>query len=310
MRSLTIKEISTELNLKVITGEEYINKCVNTSSIIRPGLELAGFFGLYDSNKVLLFGSREMAYLNSLKKEKAEKLVDKLIATIPSFVVFSLVVEPPVYILRICDTYKVPVLKGDLRTTSLFSKISSYLQDKLAPRKLVHGVLLDIHGMGTLITGESGIGKSEIALELIRKGFQLIADDRVDIFQKEVGILIGESPDVTKRYLEIRGIGIVDVLHLFGVGAFRESKKIRLVVHLEKWDNNKVFDRLGTTTDTIKFFDTEITKITIPVSPGRNTASLVEAAALNMKLKYMGYDGYKDFLDKVENLINERKCEK
>lgn len=176
------------------------------------------------------------------------------------------------------------------------------MQATLAERQTIHGVLMDINGMGTLIMGKSGIGKSETALELIRRGHQLISDDRVDICEEEPGSLIGTAPKILERYIEIRGIGIVDVVRLFGAGAFRESKKIKLVVELEKWEDGKYYDRLGLETQTTKYFNTEIPKVVIPVLAGRNTALLVESAALNEKLKYFGINSAREFTESVNAL--------
>jgi len=189
------------------------------------------------------------------------------------------------------NQYNVAILKSKTRTTPLSSTLYAYLHSKLAPRTSVHGVLVDIHGMGTLITGKSGIGKSETALELIKRGHILVSDDRVDI--------IGAAPKILERYIEIRGIGIVDVVQMFGAGAYRENKKIRLVVELEHWKKGKQYDRLGIETDSVKYFNTELAKITIPILPGRNVATLVESAAMNQKLKYLGYNAAQELTDEV-----------
>ena len=217
----------------------------------------------------------------------------------PSGFVFSLNVSVPQYFLDLGNKYDVPILKSTLRTTSLNSKMFGFLCSHLSPRQSVHGVLLDINGMGTLIIGKSGIGKSETALELVKRGHQLIADDRVEIYEKEVGILIGEAPELIAQYLEVRGVGIVNVMHMFGAGAYRENKKIRLVIELELWDKDKVYDRLGLNPETVTYFNTELPKIVIPILPGRNNAVLVEAAAMNQKLKYIGLDGAKTLTDKI-----------
>jgi HPr kinase/phosphorylase len=196
------------------------------------------------------------------------------------------------------NKHDVAILKSKNRTTAVSGELYGYLHKKLAPRKNIHGVLLDIHGMGVLITGKSGIGKSETALELIKRGHILISDDRVDVFEAVHGVLVGQAPRILERYIEVRGIGIVDVVSMFGAGAYRESKKIRLVVELEHWKKNKQYDRLGIETEMIKIFNTELAKITIPILPGRNVATLVESAAMNQKLKYLGYNA-------AENLTQE-----
>ena len=182
------------------------------------------------------------------------------------------------------------------------SKMFGFLCSHLSPRESVHGVLLDINGMGTLIVGKSGIGKSETALELVKRGHQLIADDRVEIYEKEVGVLIGEAPELIAQYLEVRGVGIVNVMHMFGAGAYRENKKIRLVIVLEQWDQNKYYDRLGLNPEKVVYFNTELPKIVIPILPGRNNAVLVESAATNQKLKYLGLDGAKTLTERIGRL--------
>ena len=199
------------------------------------------------------------------------------------------------------DKYKIAMFRTKLRTTPSSSKLFTYLQDNLAERLSIHGTLMDINGMGTLIIGKSGIGKSETALDLIKRGHQLISDDLVEIIEKEPGNLIGTSPDILKRYMEIRGIGIVDVVTMFGASSYRDRKNIRLVVELEEWNENKYYDRLGLDSQKIKYFNTEIAKVTIPVLPGRTVALLVESAAMNEKLKLLGHNSALEFVTKVDN---------
>jgi HPr kinase/phosphorylase len=243
----------------------------------------------FDPLRVILIGTKENSFFNLFSKNVQSERLNELFSLKPPAVIFSVNVDVPDIFITLGNQYGIPILKSNIRTTPLNSKLYSYLQERLADRKTVHGVLLDIGGLGCLIIGKSGIGKSETALELIKRGHILIADDRVDVYQKDVGILIGQAPKILERYLEIRGIGIVDVVSMFGVGAYRETKKIRLVVELEKWEETKYYDRLGLDLETTKYFDTEIPKVTIPVLPGRNVATLVESAAMNEKLKYMGY---------------------
>ena len=194
-------------------------------------------------------------------------------------------------------------------TSALLSSLYQYLNSALAPRESLHGTLMDISGVGVLIRGKSGIGKSEVALELVRRGHQLVADDRVDIYQREIGIIVGEAPDLLKKYLEIRGIGIVNVVKMFGAKAFKENKKIMLVIDLEPWGENKEYDRLGLEDHTLRFFDTEVAHLRIPISEGRNVASLVEAAAVNQRLKYMGEHSAIEFTNELDKYLtkNSRK---
>ena len=273
-----VDEFAKENNLELLAGEEGLKSKITSDMISRPGLEFAGYFDYFDSNRLLLVGSKDHSFLNLQSQESIKRNVEEIFKR-----------KPP------CS-----VFRSNLRTTPTSSKIYTYLQDILAERISVHGTLMDINGMGTLIIGKSGIGKSETALELIKRGHQLIADDLVEIIEKEPGNLIGTSPDILKRYMEIRGIGIVDVVNMFGAGAYRERKNIRLVVELEAWDHNKYYDRLGLDNNHSKYFNTEITKVTIPVLPGRNVSLLVESAAMNEKLKYLGYFAAEKFINSVD----------
>lgn len=191
--------------------------------------------------------------------------------------------------------HNIPVLRSKLPTTRLSSKVTDYLETQLAERKSLHGVLVDIYGLGVLITGDSGVGKSETALDLIKRGHRLIADDRVDVYQKDEQTIVGEAPKILQHLLEIRGIGIIDVMNLFGAGAVRTETDISLIVHLENWSPDKQFDRLGTEEQKLKVFDVDIPKMSIPVKIGRNLAIIIEAAAMNYRAKTMGYDATKLF---------------
>lgn len=289
MNGIKVIHLVKDNQLTILAGKQGLENFIYEDMISRPGIELAGFMDFFDAKRVILIGSKENSFSNLFSLVIQEERIRDIFSHRPPAVIFSVNVEVSDLYIRLGNEYGIPILKSNLRTTALNSKLYSYLQEKLTERQTVHGVLLDIGGLGTLIIGKSGIGKSETALELIKRGHILISDDRVDVYQKDVGILIGQAPKILERYLEIRGIGIVDVVSMFGVGAYRETKKIRLVVELEKWEENKYYDRLGLDLETTKFFDTEIPKVTIPVLPGRNVATLVESAAMNEKLKYMGY---------------------
>lgn len=298
-QKIKVKKVVNDLSLSVLAGESGLDKYMSEEMLTRPGVELAGFYDFMDADRMVLIGSKEASYLKLLSEDRQRERITKLFEFLPPGFVISRNVEVPEIFIELGNKYGVPVMKSDMRTTPLSSKLYSYLQEHLADRMSVHGVLLDINGMGTLIIGKSGIGKSETALELIKRGHQLISDDRVDVFQKDVGILIGTAPEIIAKFMEIRGIGIVDVVSMFGVSAYRETKKIRLVVELEKWEDGKYYDRLGLSTDKVKYFDTEIAKVVIPILPGRNVATLVESAAMNEKLKYLGYNAAKVFTDKI-----------
>ncbi len=300
--SIKVKKIVKDINLDVLAGEEGLVNEIADQNVERPGLEFAGFYDFFQPGRVNLIGSKEISFLDKLDEEVAKTRVRYIFMQQPPCIICSKNVNLPQFFMDFGNEFKIPVLKSELRTTAISSKLYNYLQDSLAERQTIHGVLMDINGMGTLIMGKSGIGKSETALELIRRGHQLISDDRVDVFESEPGSLIGTAPKILERYIEIRGIGIVDVVRLFGAGAFRESKKIKLVVELEKWEDGKYYDRLGLETQTAKYFNTEIPKVVIPVLAGRNTALLVESAALNEKLKYFGINSAREFTDAVNSL--------
>jgi HPr kinase/phosphorylase len=298
-KSITVEKIAKDLNLAVVAGSKGLQRKVTVDMFSRPGVEFAGFLDFYDKDRILLIGSKESSFLKLLDIETQKLRVEAVIKYLPPAVVFSVNVTIPDFFIELGNQYDIPLLKSQERTTAINSKLYSYLHSALAPRMTVHGTLLDIHGLGVMIIGKSGIGKSETALELIKRGHILIADDRVDIYETAPGVVIGQAPKVLERYLEIRGIGIVDVVQMLGAGSFRENKKIRLVIELELWDETKVYDRLGLEQETMKFFNTEIPKITIPVLPGRNTATLVESAAMNQKLKFLGYNAAETLVQNV-----------
>ncbi|MBU1141396.1 MAG: HPr(Ser) kinase/phosphatase [Firmicutes bacterium] len=287
---LKIKHVVQDMDLELISNQKSLEREVKSEMLSRPGVELAGFLDFFDADRIILIGSKESQFMNLMTADIKKERVEQIFMKRPPGVIYSINVEIEKMMIELGNKYDVAIMKSKIRTTPLSGLLYAYLHSKLAPRTSIHGVLLDIHGMGTMITGKSGIGKSETALELIKRGHLLISDDRVDIFEAAPGILIGSAPKILEKYIEVRGIGIVDVVSMFGAGAYRENKKIRLVVELEHWEKGKHYDRLGIETETIKIFNTEIAKITIPVLPGRNVATLVESAAMNQKLKYLGYD--------------------
>lgn len=301
MSYITIEQLMNDNKMELISGKKGLSRRCYEEMITRPGLEFSGFFDYFDPKRVVLVGSKDATFLGTLRPDVIEKNVRRIFECKPPCIVFSLKVVVPEIFKRLGDEYGICVLKSNLRTTPTSSKLFNYLQDHLAETISIHGTFLDINGMGTLIIGKSGIGKSETSLDLIKRGHQLIADDLVEIMEKEPGNLIGRAPEILKRYMEIRGIGIVDVVTMFGAGAYRDRKNLRLVVELEAWDEDKYYDRLGLEEQKIKYFNTEITKITIPVLPGRTVSLLVESAAMNEKLKLLGHNAALDFVQKVDD---------
>lgn len=299
---ISVKRLVDDIDLTVLAGENGLSRKIVDANVTRPGLEFAGFFDFFEPKRILLMGSKESSFLKTVDESDSINRISEIFKLNPPCLICSLNVDVPQYLIDLGNKFDMPILKSNLRTTAISSKLYNYLQEKLAPVQTVHGVLMDINGMGTLIMGKSGIGKSETAMELIKRGHQLISDDRVDIIEKEPGDLIGRAPKVLQHYIELRGIGIVDVVNLYGAGAFRESKKVRLVVELENWEDGKYYDRLGIESQTIRFFNTDIHKVVIPVLPGRNLALLVESAALNEKLKYFGINSALQFTNSINKL--------
>lgn len=300
--SIRIRKLLRDNNFTVIYGNEYLDNKIKLEMIERPTAELVGNLSHYDKGRILVFGAKEKRILLSFDQKKQAEKAEDLLKLNPPCIIFSAVPgmkSATDVFLKVAKKYKVPLLQSKLRTTPLISLLYYYLHEQLTIPHCEHGVLVEIFGMGTLIVGDSGIGKSETALELIKRGHILIADDLVEIKEQNVGVLMGEAPQILRRYLEIRGIGIVDVVSMFGVGAYQPKNRIRLVVELEKWDRTKSYDRLGIETDFRKFFNTTIPKITIPVEIGRNIAPLVESAALNQKLKELGYNAAYVFTESV-----------
>ena len=300
MSSITIKQVMLDNNLELVSGENGLDRLCYEEMISRPGLELSGVFDYFDPDRVVFLGSKESDFINKQESTKANGIIKKIFEYNPPCIIFSVNVEVPQIFIDYGNKYGVCVFKSKMRTTPTSFKLYNYLQEKLAERLSIHGTLVDINRMGTLIVGKSGIGKSEVTLELINKGHQLISDDLVEIYEREPGVVVGTAPEVLKRYLEIRGIGIVDVVSLYGARAYSEEDTIDIVVELVEWDNEVQFDRLGIETQRIKYFNTEIPIVQIPVSSGRNIALLVEAAAMNEKLKRLGSFAAQEFIDKVK----------
>ncbi len=303
IQKLTVRQVADGLKLEILAGARGLDHAVADPSLAKPGLELAGLFDFYEHDRIQVIGSKEGTFFHWLNEKDQNIRVRMLFEKRPPAFVFSKNVQVPELFLQLGDEFGIPVLKSAYKTSSLFSELFTFLQARLAERTAIHGVLLDINGVGVVIVGDSGVGKSEVALELVRRGYMLVADDIVEVYQKEKGIIIGEAPALLKKYLEIRGIGIVNVVNLFGVRAYRETKRISLFVNLVKWDKFSDFDRLGLKEDARIVFDTEVTTVSIPITEARNTATLVEAAAYDFKAKQLGYHSAKQFANELDAKI-------
>lgn len=307
---VSVAKLVEATNLTVLSGEEYLkDRKIVVSDISRPGLELTGYFNYYPHERIQLFGRTETSFAHNMTPDDRNKVLKRMSARdTPAFVV-SRGLEPPEGMIAAATAAHIPVLSSHLSTTRLSSLITDYLDGELAERQSIHGVLVEIYGLGVLITGDSGIGKSETALELIQRGHRLIADDRVDVYQQDESTIIGTAPTILTHMLEVRGIGIIDVMDLFGAGAVRANSSISLIVHLANWTSDKDFDRLGSGIATQTIFDVPVPKITVPVKVGRNIAILIEIAAMNYRAKTMGYDATKKFEANLNKLIAQNSKE-
>ncbi|MFK5883218.1 MAG: HPr(Ser) kinase/phosphatase [Candidatus Izemoplasma sp.] len=303
---LTALDIYKDNNYEIIAGNKGLSNEVHRFQVSKPGIELAGLFDFYEYDRIQVLGSKEIAFFGWLNESKQEIRVDMLFEKRPPMFIFSKNVKVPDIFIRKGNKYNTPIFISKNKTSELTSSLYQYLASKLAERKSLHGTLVDVNGVGVLIKGKSGLGKSEIALELVRRGHQLVADDRVDIYQKEKGIIVGEAPNILKKYLEIRGIGIINVVQLFGARAYKENKKVMLIVELEKWNDAIDYDRLGLNDQTELLFDTLVPYIKIPITEARNVASLVEVAAMNASLKFLGTNSALEFTEALSIEINKK----
>lgn len=309
MVKVTVNDLVSTLHLKVQHGEAFLNREVFTTELSRPGVELTGFFDFYDHKRIQVFGKTEISFIQQMDKVQAQLIMKQLChEDIPAFII-SRDIQALDVIVEAAMAAHIPILQSPAQTTSVISNVTNYLEHRLAPRESVHGVFLDVFGTGVLITGDSGVGKSETALELIQKGHRLVADDRIDFYQIDELTLIGESPSILKNLLEVRGIGIIDIVTLLGVGRVRETKKLDLIIHLELWDSHKVFDRLGNNQNTRRILDVDVPQLSIPVKLGRNIANIVEVATMNFSAKRMGFDATETFQNNLSKLIEENSSQ-
>lgn len=303
MAKVRTKDIVEAFGLELISGEEGINRPIVTSDLSRPGLEIAGFFDYYPADRVQLLGMTEMSFFNRLNEPDRVQRMEELCRDYTPGIIITRGQEVPAELIEASERESVPVMRSHMKTTRLFSRLTNFLESRLAPTTAVHGVLVDIYGLGVLITGKSGVGKSETALELVKRGHRLVADDCVEIRQEDQDTLVGNAPDLIEHLLEIRGLGIINVMTLFGAGAVRSNKKISIVINLELWEKNKQYDRVGLDEEKMKIIDTEVTKITVPVRPGRNLAVIIEVAAMNYRLKRMGVNAAEQFSNRLNHAI-------
>ena len=308
MYGVTITELIDKLGIKNMTPELDTDTIVLVHpDINRPALQLTGFFDHFDKDRVQIIGYVEKAYLETLKPERRKEVYDKLISSKIPCLLFSRGIEPEEELLELCNYYGVPCMVSEKTTSDLMAEVIRWLNEKLAPMISIHGVLVDVFGEGVLIMGESGIGKSEAALELIKRGHRLVSDDVVEIRRVSDDTLMGSAPDITRHFIELRGIGIIDVKTLFGVESVKDSQAINMVIKLEEWDREKEYDRLGLEDLYTEFLGNKVVCHSIPIRPGRNLAIIVESAAVNYRQKKMGYNAARELYNRVQANLGNNK---
>ncbi len=300
---INVKDFCQKLSLVELTDTHCREMDINVTDINRPGLQFAGFYEYFANERPQVIGKTEMTYLEAMDSQTRRSVLEKLLSYPLPCIIVCWGMMPPKELLTIANAHGIPVFQSKHKTTKLTFQAINYLNRELAPHVTRHGVLVDVYGVGVLLTGESGVGKSELALELVRRGHRLCADDVVDICRVSDERLIGESPAMVRHFMEIRGIGIIDIRSMYGVGAVILSKSIDMVIHMENWDSSKEYDRLGLQEEHISILDVKVPYQVMPVRPGRNLAIIVEVAARNFSLKRMGYSAAHELDRRLNALI-------
>lgn len=298
--TVSLSKIVKEFSLESIYMPENPDEImITTTDVNRPGLQLGGFFDYFDKGRIQIIGLTEISFLQRFVEEKRRIAIDRLLAYQPPALVICRNQELFPEFKELAETYKVPLLRTSEPTSSFMSGLISYLNVELAPRVTRHGVLVEVYGEGILLLGESGVGKSETAIELVKRGHRLIADDAVEIRKVSSKTLVGSSPENIRHFVELRGIGIVNARRIFGMGSVKVTEKVDMIIHLEVWDSNKVYDRMGMENEHTEILGISVPSLTIPVKPGRNLAIIIEVAAMNNRQKKMGYNAAQELLEKL-----------
>lgn len=304
--SVKLSRLVEEHRLEILRKASDYETCrVTTEDVSRPGLQLAGYFDYFDSERIQIIGKAESTYVEGMTSAERSAAFEKLFTRDIPALIITRGMEPCPECLEMAEKYDRTLLRGEGSTTQVQGALITALRNYLAPRITRHGVLMEIYGEGVFITGESGVGKSETAIELIKRGHRLIADDAVEITRMGDNQLVGTAPDLIRYYMELRGIGVVDVRRLFGMSAIKDSSSIDLALNLESWVEGAVYDRLGVESKTTTLLDVEIPMVTIPVRPGRNLAVIVEVAAMNNRHKKMGYNAAQELIDRQNRYFEE-----
>ena len=309
MVKVTVKNLIEDLGLKVLTGKLEAAKeiYITEKEVNRPGIQLAGYFDYFTPERIQVIGKTEYTFFGSFSTEHREKALGEYFSYDIPIIIVTRGMELREDFSKFAKASDIIVCSTESTTTRFINKLSSYLEDKMAPFETIHGVMVDINGVGVLIGGESSIGKSETALELVQNGNRLVADDAVEIRRIDDGFLSASAPEILRHYLEIRGIGIIDVKKLYGARAVKPTKKVDILVYLENWNPDKFYDRLGLDREYEEILGVRVEKLIVPVKPGRNTAMVLEVAAMNYRQREMGDDAALEFSDKLMNEIEKNK---
>ncbi|MBQ0038193.1 MAG: HPr(Ser) kinase/phosphatase [Clostridiales bacterium] len=300
-----LSNLVEEFHLEVLhKGHNYDTCVITISDVNRPALQLVGFYDYFEPKRLQVLGRAEMMYLTTMPFEQRRRVLDHLLSYEMPALIISRKIEVFPEILELAEKHGRTILRADYKTVDLTSKIIGYLSRKLAPQISRHGVLMNIYGQGVLILGDSGVGKSETAIELLKRGHRLVADDAVDIRQV-AGALYGSAPEIIRHFIEIRGVGVIDVQKLFGMGAVQFETQIDLVIQLEQWQDGKFYDRLGLDHEKYRIFDIALPYVTIPVRPGRNLAGIVEIATMKNRQMMGGYNPAEDFISRFDQHVDE-----
>ena len=304
MASVKLESIIEKMKLENLTPDIDISKIkITQPDINRPALQLAGYFEHFEATRLQIIGFVEYSYIEGLPVARKKEIYERLLSCEIPAIVFCRELKPDELFMEIAEAHKVPLLMTKKATSAFMAEIVRWLNVKLAPCISVHGVLVDVFGEGVLITGESGIGKSEAALELIKRGHRLVTDDAVEIRKVSDETLVGSAPDITKHFIELRGIGIIDVKTLFGVSSVKDTQNIDLVIRLEDWDKDKEYDRLGLEEEYTEYLGNKVVCHNIPIRPGRNLAVICESAAINHRQKKMGYNAAQELYRRVQESL-------
>ncbi|MBE5868934.1 MAG: HPr(Ser) kinase/phosphatase [Lachnospiraceae bacterium] len=305
-----LTEFIDKMKLEILTPEVDVTHIkLSQPDINRPALQMAGYFKHFDSARVQVIGFVEYTYMEEMSEEQKRIQYDKLMSYKIPCIVFSRSLLPDPIFMDIAQKYNIPILGTKMSTAGLIAESTRWLNVKMAPCITVHGVLVDVYGEGVLITGESGIGKSEAALELVRRGHRLVTDDVVELRKVSDETLVGSAPDITKHLIELRGIGIVDVKALFGASSVKNTQQVDMVIKLEEWDKDREYDRLGLEQEYTEFLGNKVVCYTLPIRPGRNLAVICETAAANHRQKKMGYNAAQELYTRVQNSLARKREE-